>query len=67
MSMSSIHYISSQPLDLATIQSIILEEKHLKLSNEAIDKIENCRVYLDDKLKSETKPIYGINTGFGSL
>lgn len=67
MSMSSIHYISSQPLDLATIQSIILEEKHLELSNEAIDKIENCRAYLDEKLKTETKPIYGINTGFGSL
>ena len=65
--MSSIHYISSQPLDLATIQSIILEEKQLELSNEAIDKIENCRAYLDEKLKAETKPIYGINTGFGSL
>ena len=65
--MNNIHYISSNPLDLATIQSIILEEKQLELSNEAIDKIENCRAYLDDKLKAETQPIYGINTGFGSL
>ena len=44
--MNNIHYISSNPLDLATIQSIILEEKQLELSNEAIDKIENCRAYL---------------------
>ncbi|MBL7910332.1 MAG: histidine ammonia-lyase [Bacteroidia bacterium] len=29
--------------------------------------ILKCRNYLDEKLKNNTKPIYGINTGFGSL
>lgn len=30
-------------------------------------KIENCRRYLNEKIKSHDTPIYGINTGFGSL
>ena len=29
--------------------------------------ITDCRQYLDQKLKRNEKPIYGINTGFGSL
>lgn len=29
--------------------------------------IEGCRRYLDDKIEREENPIYGINTGFGSL
>lgn len=61
------HIISSKPLDLATIQAIILEQKSLELSEESINKIKECRAYLNEKLKSETRPIYGINTGFGSL
>lgn len=37
------------------------------LSQESIEKIEKCRAYLDEKIKRADKPIYGINTGFGSL
>jgi histidine ammonia-lyase len=29
--------------------------------------ISDCRNYLDNKLKNNKEPIYGINTGFGSL
>lgn len=65
--MNTTHIISSKSLDLATIQSIILEQKQLELSTDSVDKINQCRTYLDEKLKSETRPIYGINTGFGSL
>lgn len=65
--MNTTHIISSKSLDLATIQSIILEQKQLELSTDTVDKINQCRTYLDEKLKSETRPIYGINTGFGSL
>lgn len=65
--MNTTHIISSKLLDLATIQSIILEQKQLELSTDSVDKINQCRTYLDEKLKSETRPIYGINTGFGSL
>ncbi len=65
--MSNIHIISSIPLDLPTIKSIILEHKHLELSSDSVKKITDCRLYLNTKLKGETRPIYGINTGFGSL
>ena len=65
--MDNIHYISSKTLDLKTLHTIIYEEKKLQLSKEAIEKISNCRNYLNDKLKNQDKPIYGINTGFGSL
>ncbi|WGD34446.1 histidine ammonia-lyase [Olleya sp. YS] len=65
--MNSAHIISTKSLDLEAIQTIILEQKQLKLSDESVDKIKNCRLYLDKKLKAETRPIYGINTGFGSL
>lgn len=61
------HTISDAFLDLTTIQSIILEEKKLQLSEASIQKITTCRKYLDEKFKHSDAPIYGINTGFGSL
>ncbi|NCC87674.1 MAG: histidine ammonia-lyase, partial [Clostridia bacterium] len=39
----------------------------IQLSDEAKANIIKCRNYLDDKIKIHDKPIYGINTGFGSL
>ncbi|WP_418513184.1 histidine ammonia-lyase [Corallibacter sp.] len=65
--MSQIHYISSETLDLKTVYEITYEQKQLALSDEVIDKVQKCRSYLDEKLKNQDKPIYGINTGFGSL
>ncbi|GGG49626.1 histidine ammonia-lyase [Bizionia arctica] len=65
--MDNIHYISTKTLDLKTLYSIISENMQLKLSEEAKEKIINCRTYLNEKLKNQDHPIYGINTGFGSL
>ena len=65
--MENYHHISSERLSIETISSIISENKLLVLSKDAKDKIVACRRYLDEKLKSQDKPIYGINTGFGSL
>lgn len=67
MTMNSIHYISSDILDLSVINDIIVHNKRIELSKEAQDKILACRKYLDDKIKTQNQPIYGINTGFGSL
>lgn len=39
----------------------------LKLSEAARNKITACRLYLDQKMARATEPVYGINTGFGSL
>ena len=65
--MDSIHYISTTQLDLGTINDIILQQKKIKLSEEAEAKISNCRAYLDKRMQEQDDPIYGINTGFGSL
>ena len=65
--METTHYISSDLLSIEMINEIVFQEKQLALSEEAIVNIEKCRKYLDDKMKSNNDPIYGINTGFGSL
>lgn len=65
--MNQYHIISSKPLDIVTIYNVFQNNKKLKLSDELKQKILASKTYLDNKLKSNKKPIYGINTGFGSL
>lgn len=65
--MSSIHFITHQNLDLKIVNTILSEKKKLQLSEAAIERIVNCRTYLDEKMETHKAPIYGINTGFGSL
>ena len=65
--METIHYISSDLLSIETINEVVFQGKTLALSEEAVVNIEKCRKYLDDKMQSNSNPIYGINTGFGSL
>lgn len=65
--MEELHYISSEVLTISKLQEIIVENKKIQLSEEASANIEKCREYLDKKMASQETPIYGINTGFGSL
>lgn len=65
--MSKHHYIGAELLDLPTIKAIIEEQKILELSDEAILTIKKAKKYLDKKIADNSQPIYGINTGFGSL
>ncbi|MCH7784821.1 MAG: histidine ammonia-lyase [Bacteroidetes bacterium] len=65
--MSNFHYISNQLLDLPIIKELIESKKKLKLSDEATLNIKKSREYLISKIKNNNEPIYGINTGFGSL
>lgn len=65
--MREIHYISSDILDLPIIKEIIESNKSLELSEEAFLSIIKCKSYLDSKTTDNETPIYGINTGFGSL
>ncbi|POY39148.1 histidine ammonia-lyase [Solitalea longa] len=61
------YFIGSGAITLELIQSIITEGYQLALSEEATKKIIDCHNYLHEKIKVSTAPIYGINTGFGSL
>ncbi len=65
--MNDIHYISTDVLSIEDIQEIIFQHKILELSEEARVNIQKCRDYLDAKMEANETPIYGINTGFGSL
>ena len=65
--MDNTHYISTEVLSLEALQEIISQYKTLALSDEAKVNIQKCRDFLDKKMASHSKPIYGINTGFGSL
>jgi histidine ammonia-lyase len=65
--METTHYISSELLSIEKINEIISHDLKIELSEEARVNIEKCRTYLDEKMKSNDLPIYGINTGFGSL
>lgn len=61
------HLISAEKIDLNTFIDIINSDKKLKLADSAIEKISRCRGYLDGKALQSELPVYGINTGFGSL
>ncbi len=65
--MQEVHYISSEILDLSVLRGIIDSEKKLELSDESRLNINKSRNYLVSKLTANDDPIYGINTGFGSL
>ena len=65
--MDNIHYISTEVLSLEKVQEIVSYHKSLALSDEAKVNIQKCRDYLDKKMATHSNPIYGINTGFGSL
>ena len=65
--MSKTHYISADALSFERIQQIMSEDFQLKLSDTSIQRINSCREFLDTKLACSSEPVYGINTGFGSL
>jgi histidine ammonia-lyase len=61
------HLISNKPLELVDLDRILHGHSKIDLSDDSKKKIIRCREYLDQKIESSTNPIYGINTGFGSL
>jgi len=61
------HEISPDELGFSKIRHIINSGLRLKLSERSVALVKKCREYLDDKLEKIQEPLYGINTGFGSL
>ena len=62
-----VHHISSDWLSIDRVEEIIRKGLKLELSDSARRKIRECREYLDNKMRDQKEPIYGITTGFGSL
>ena len=62
-----IHQISAEHLTIQYIEEIISKGYKLELSDDARKRITYCRQYLDKKIESSSKPVYGVTTGFGSL
>jgi histidine ammonia-lyase len=61
------YQINLGKIDFHTIENILESKAKLVLSDAAKSAIIACRAYLDKKMASQKEPIYGINTGFGSL
>lgn len=59
--------IGSSTLTYDLIEKILNDNAKLTLSEEAVDKIQHCRDFLDKKTLENGAPIYGVTTGFGSL
>lgn len=56
-----------QPLTTHWIYQLVKEKNTLVIGENAMKKTSFCFDYLSNKLKNNSAPIYGINTGFGSL
>jgi histidine ammonia-lyase len=65
--LSYLHSISSNQLSFSELKKILSEETQLTISSAAKEKIQQSRTYLDQKIANSSEPVYGINTGFGSL
>ena len=61
------HHIKPHFVSLQNLNEVIRQHKNLALSEEAFSVIEECRNYIDATMKTRKDPVYGINTGFGSL
>jgi histidine ammonia-lyase len=61
------HDISPDELGFSRIRQILSDGLDLRLSESSTALVSRCRKYLDDKLERTQEPLYGINTGFGSL
>lgn len=61
------HIISAEHLSIERVGEIIKKGYKLELGDDARQRIQRCREYLDKKIAENKAPIYGVTTGFGSL
>jgi len=59
--------IGPHKISPAEVAALVASETKLCLSENARQNIVRCRTYLDKTIEASQVPIYGINTGFGSL
>lgn len=58
---------SSAPLNVELVARVLSTKAKISLGAEAKERIRSCREFLDAYLPQAKSPVYGINTGFGSL
>ncbi len=58
--------IARTSLTIADVAAVAINDRHVTVSEEAIEAIESARACVD-AAASGADPVYGINTGFGSL
>lgn len=61
------HIVDNQLWTLEDVAAIVDSNRPLEIGAEAREKVKACREYLDGYLDREAAPVYGVNTGFGSL
>jgi histidine ammonia-lyase len=59
--------IPTSGISLSALKDLFYSSESLKLSDVAIQQIQKARTYLDSFSGSNGAPVYGVNTGFGSL
>ncbi|MDD3521937.1 MAG: aromatic amino acid lyase, partial [Bacteroidales bacterium] len=62
-----VHTVSPLPIETDIPEKVINGEICLELSEESRRLIDQCRQYLDRKVRNSAELIYGVNTGFGGL
>jgi histidine ammonia-lyase len=67
VTVEQVYHISPDPVDLLQVRTLLDSNTLLSLSERSKELILKCRHYLDEKLADAQTPLYGINTGFGSL
>ena len=59
--------IAQKNINSSTIRDVLLKNNTVTLSNASVSDIIKCREYLSQRITNSSDPIYGVNTGFGSL
>lgn len=65
--MSTAYIIDNQHIDSTELEKIFRERLPIRLGKKARQKTEAAYLFLQQKINESETPIYGINTGFGSL
>lgn len=61
------HVIGTVGIKLDELDVIVSERRPIALAKDAVAAVKRSHAYLTDRLKKSDAPIYGVNTGFGSL
>jgi histidine ammonia-lyase len=61
------HILTNQPWTLSEVKSILDSGLPLRVDEAAMQKVQLCRDFLDRHMEKGAAPVYGVNTGFGSL